>query len=430
MVRPAAVDKSFEERHLSTEPIPSPGRALLISPSNTLRQAVATALTEVGIHEVVEVREYPYLSELDSLVSACGICFLDASSDTSIALRILARMAGTSISVIILHSSPDADLIVHCLRRGAADVLRFPADIGQLQSMLDRAAARKYFNSNPVRPVGAMYGVMAGKGGCGSTTTATHMALCLAEARPRKTLLVDMDGIGGTVAFLLQQKPKFSVRDVFADAARMDEDLWRTMVVKIGSLDVLLAPAEPVLLEIPETRLLGIIDFWRSVYDCLILDLPSCYSEISAAVARLADLLLLIATCELTAIHSTMRTISHLEQNSVRPKSIKVVLNRHRPGGLWSDTLDARLGDRVLGNIGEAEAVLKGSVLDGTPVQSRSRYAADIAGIVRQVTGWPIALPQKGTPKTSGGRLFSKLGARLTSTPSHAYLDAPAVPTR
>ena len=415
---------------MPTDSVPqntSSWRALLICPTATLRQAVAAALTEIGMREVVEVHEYPYLSDFTSLMEGCDICFLDASSDTSVALRLLARIAGASVSTIILHPSPQADLTLQCLRRGAADVLAFPREVGQIQSMLDKVAARTYFNANPVRPAGAIYGVMAGKGGSGSTTTATHMALCLAEARPNKTLLVDMDGLGGTIAFLLKQRPKFTASDVFSDVAKIDEDLWRTMVVKIGSLDALFAPSEPALLEIPETRLLGIVDFWRAVYDCVILDLPSCYSEIGVRLARIVDLLLLIASCELTAVHSTVRTISYLEQNRVKPETIKVVLNRHQPGALWSHTLDAMLGDRVLGNISEAGAVLKGSVLDGAPVRSTSRYTADIAAIARQVTGWPIALPHKETIKMRGLRFFGKLGARSTGGPGNPHSGPAAV---
>lgn len=364
------------------------------------------------MRELVEVREYPYLSELTSLLLGYNICFLDASSETSVALRLLPGIAGAGTAVITLHPSPSADLILQCLRRGAADVLAFPTDAGQLQSVLDKAAARTYFTANPVRPAGAIYSVMAGKGGSGSTTTATHMALCLAEARPKKTLLVDMDGIGGTVAFLLKQRPKFSLRDVVTHVSRIDEDLWRTMIVRLESLDVLLAPSDPVLFEMPETRLLGLVDFWRSVYDCVILDLPSCYSELSTRAACISDLLLLVSTCELTAIHSTARTISYLEQNGVRPKSIKLVLNRDQQGRLWHETLGETLGDRVLGCITAAETVLKKSVLDGSPVRSASKYGADIAAIASQVTGWPIAQSPAGATKLRSMRFLSRLRAR------------------
>ena len=374
-----------------------------------MADSAESELTEVELREVVRLREYPPVCDISSLLSGCDICFLDASSEISIALRLLARIARTNISVIILHPRPDADLTVECLRRGASHVMAFPGEKGQLQSMLDHIAARRYYSSQPARLPGAVYGMMAGKGASGSSTTATQLAMRLAEARPRKTLLVDLDGISGSVAFLLRQTPAFSVMDLASDLTRIDEDLLKNMVVGVGALDVLFAPARPISFHIPVNDFLRIIEFWRSVYDCVILDLPSCYSEFSIALARSADLLLLIAACELSAIHSTVRTISYLEQCGVRSMEIKVVLNRYRQAELPSKSLDAALGRKVFAHIGEAGKMLQRAVLDGVPVSPTSAYACDIAGLAQQLTGWPIAMPRRTRRKLGPLKLLRKL---------------------
>jgi pilus assembly protein CpaE len=405
-------------------------RVLLICPSSESRDAIESALKEVELGEVIHLTEYPPLGDISALLSHCQICFLDASSEASIALRLLARIARENISVIILHPRPTAELILECVRRGASHVMTFPGEKGQLQFVLDYIEARRYYGSQPASLPGAVYGVMAGKGASGSTTTALHVATRLAEARPRKTLLVDLDGISGSIAFLLRQTPIFSVVDLAANLTRIDEDLLKKMVVGVGALDALFAPAKPVSLQISVNNFLSIIEFWRSVYDCVILDLPSCYSEFSIALARNTDLLMLVTTCELSAIHSTVRTISYLEQCGVRSTETKVVLNRYRPSELPSKSLDAALGHRVFAHVCEAGKVLQRAELDGAPVSPTSAYASDIAAIARRLTGWPIASPRKNPKKLRLTHLLRKLGA-VRIHPQCEFLSIrPAAPER
>lgn len=364
---------------------------------------------ELELREVVRLREYPPPCDIGSLLTGFQICFLEASSDASTALWLVSRIARANISVIILHPCPETNFTLECLRRGACHILTFPIEKKQLQSTLDDVAARRYYTSQPVWVPGAVYGVMGGKGGSGSTTTATHLAVRLAEARPRKTLLVDFDGISGSIALLLRQTPTFSIMDLSANLSRIDEDLLKNMVVKVGPLDVLFAPTKPVCFHIPGSDLLRIIDFWRSVYDCVILDLPSYYSELSVALAQNSDALILVTSCELSAIHSTIRIISYLAQCGVKSTAIKVVVNRYRPSELPWKSLDAALGHEVFGRICEAGKMLQNAVLDGVPVPRASAYASDIAAIALNLTGWPIALPPNNPRELGPIQLLRKL---------------------
>jgi Flp pilus assembly CpaE family ATPase len=387
---------------------PRAWRALLVCPNPELRHVAETVLVDLGLGEVLPLAEYPSVCDISSLVSECQVCFLDASCDVKIALRLLARFARANTSVIILHPLPDPDLTVECLRRGASHVMEFPREKEQLRSILDHVAARRYYSSQPVPLPGAFYGMMAGKGASGSTTTATQVATRIAAMRPRKTLLVDLDGISGSMAFLFRKRPTFSILDMAANLTRIDEDLLETMVVEVGPLDVLFAPAKPVSLQISVPELLRIIEFLRSVYDCVIVDLPSYCSAFSVEVARAADLLMLVTTCEVSAIHSTVRTISYLEQCGV--SSMKVLLNRYRQATVPSKSLDAALGHKVFAHICEAEKMFQRAVLDGIPVPTNSKYSSDIAAIAQRLTGWPMATDGKPTPKFAPMRLFKRLG--------------------
>lgn len=378
---------------------PRTWRALLICPSIAMRGAAERALGPGHVREITSLNEYPGLWEIASLLPEYQVCLIDGSSDSPLALQLLTRITGAKIPAIVLHPCPEDIFVVECLRRGASEVIAYcEAKETLIDSALANVAARRHYSARPALLPGTVYGVISGKGGSGCTTTSTQLATRLAEARPRRTLLVDLDGITGGVAFLLRQTPSHNVLQVSANLTRLDEDLFKRTVVEVGPLDVLLAPLESASFHISIEDLPHVIEFCRSLYDCVILDLPSCHSDLSVGIARIVDALLLVSNHELAAVHATLRTISYLQRSGVPPARIKLVLNRYRHGESLFDSLGPTFRETVFAHISEAGEDLRRALLGDVPIPPGSDYACDIAGLAHKLTGWPTILslePQK-----------------------------------
>ncbi len=86
------------------------------------------------------------------------------------------------------------------------------------------------------------------KGGVGTTTVATNLALIVAEAHPNKVLLVDLDLSFGQVASHLNLQPKQTLLELARDEAALREpELFRTYAIHHASgLHVLAAPPDAV----------------------------------------------------------------------------------------------------------------------------------------------------------------------------------------
>jgi MinD-like ATPase involved in chromosome partitioning or flagellar assembly len=385
-------------------------RAILICPNQVIRTGVFSALMQAGVRDAVKVEEYPRVYGASSVIAGSRICLLDVCSDKPLALRLAATIAAADIPVIAVHEEADSDLTIECLRRGVIDFITVPTDAGQIKRTLERVAARTSYTANAVRKPGAVYAIMSGKGGAGGTTIAAHLALRIAEASPRKTLLVDVDGITGTIAFLLGLTPAFSLMDVAVNSWRMDEDLWQTFRATSGPLDVLLAPHRAVSIRVNADELSNMLDFWRSCYEVVILDLPTCCSDAGIDLARLAELVLIVATNEAACVYSTMKTIQHLEQCSVPSGAIKIVHNRH--AGTSSDPLQLALQREVLGRVCEAGKLLERALLDAKPAPADSAFSSDIAALARTLTGLPVAEARQRGAKRTIMALLTRLSKR------------------
>jgi pilus assembly protein CpaE len=218
----------------------------------------------------------------------------------------------------------------------------------------------------------------------------------------------------------VRAKPAFSLVDVAADLGRMDEDLWNRLLVREGPLDLLLAPENPTPLQMPAGQLPQLVEFWRTLYDVVLLDLPGSHHDLSFTLARHADLLLLISTCELASVYSTARKSAYLESCGIRPGEIKAVLNRFRPA-FPLESWGKIVGQPVFARVSEAGDTLQKVLLDGKPMPAHSKFGSDIAALARQLTGWALTPAQanKETPRRvqSGSGLFSPLLRALRPKP-------------
>ncbi len=364
-------------------------RVLVICPDPAVGDSVSSALSDTGLRSVLRLSEIPEPFGIKAVLAGINLCFIEVSSMPSRSFALIERIAAEGVSVIALHRNADVELQLECLRRGVSEFVNLPLGTARLQSTLDRISARRQYDLRPLRRSGSIFAVMPGKGGSGSTTVATQLALCLSKVPSNRTLLVDIDGVAGGVGLALKLKPAFSLLDCVADLDRLDQELWNTLLTHVGPLDVLPAPAAPTPLDMPRSEVSRLLDFLRTRYDAVILDLPSFPTEFSVECARQADALLVIATCDLPSIYSTARHTAYLESCGVRSGSIRIVLNKFRPT-FALESWNAVVGRPVFARLAEAGRILEEALMKGEPVADNSSFGVDVASIARQLTGLPL----------------------------------------
>ena len=361
-------------------------KPLIAAPHAVMAQAIRAALAELGIDEVQVLTEYPRPGAIAGLVTqySANICFLDVASNEDEALPLISE-AVPVVPVVAMNPVNDADLILRCLRRGACEFVS-EATAEQVSGVLTRLA-RLRAPAEPMKPA-TVYGVLPGKAGCGASTLAAHLALEMKRAGGGTVLLVDVDAVAGSIAFLLKLKSAFHLGDAVRDCLRLDADLWSRLVVPCHGVDVLTAPENPAApVGIDRPAAMELICYWREHYERVVLDLPAPGAAGSDLIP-LCDELLLVTTNELAALHATRRAIEWLDQNGVVSAKIKLLVTRYTPAtGLKRDDVERALRlapYALLSN--DYEAVQKG-VLEGKPVPPGSHYGRSIREVGAQLLG-------------------------------------------
>jgi len=352
-----------------------------------------------------EVQAYPSRAELREMAAKCSanLCFLDMGTDRDVALGLTREMRVLGIPVVALHTANDPDLVLSCMRGGAAEFLYPPFQSEPLKAALDRLDKRAK-NALAPRSGGEVYCFMPGKSGSGNTTIACNLAYELHNFSQQKVLLADLDPLTGTIAFLLKLNSNYTFVHALANSSRLDDDLWSGLVTPCRGVDVLLSPDMPVDLVYEIEDLAAMVQYWRQVYDYVVMDIPGSQCPWGLELARLSDQLVLVTTNELPAIHATQNTLAYFDHKNFSRSRIRLVVNRYNIDvGLDEQEISAALDLKVLQLLpSDFEAVQK-SLMEGKPVPAGTQVGRSITELAENLTG------RKRAPKRHSlfGGLFS-----------------------
>lgn len=390
---------------------------LVISPDARLTAELAPLLAQhLPLWPVVEWKEYPDLRVLAETLAgrSPAFCFLDVGSSRDIALRVLAVFASASPStqVVVVLNGNDPDLILSSLRQGAAEFMLQPLSAGQLKPVLERLA-----QLNPALGVSdstcKVVALMPAKGACGASTIAVNLAFQWKRLGLNRALLADLDPSTGVINFLLKLKWPYSFLDALSRSGSLDGDIWRGLVCATQGVDVLLAPENGVepMLDLPDPS--PIVEFTRSAYDVVVLDLGEPFSPWALALATAADQVLLVSTNELPALRSAQRVLQHLDRNHVERSKVRLVLNRYNPeAGLTQDAIETALHTDI-GHVlpSDYDAVQK-ALVEGRTVAGGAPFTKSLQALAEALSG-KSALTE-AAPRRKAGSWTSLLGSFLS----------------
>ena len=394
-------------------------KTLVICPNKGMASELAPILSYgLPLAPIHVTHDYPSRRPLIDLIKKVEpkLCFLDFSTNLEMALSTAAELQGLNarLPVVALLPSNNPDLILRCLRQGAADFLIRPFTSDQIDAAVEKVARQIPMPS--ARAGGAKtIAVFPAKGACGATTIACNLAFQSKRLGSKKILLVDLDPLTGTISFLLKLKSGYSFMDVLSRQASLDGDLWKQMVTVHQGIDVLLSP-ENLMDGLDEfTDASPIINFAQASYDTIIVDCGNSYTNWNLSAAHLCDELILVTTNELPALQSAQRALAWFDHHRIDQSKIRVVVNRYeREIGLNSDVISSALQAEVFQVIpADYEAVQK-SQMDGKALPPGCAAAKSVAALAEKIwTERNKAIDDKKSSSLSGGfkSLFSRAGS-------------------
>lgn len=281
---------------------------------------------------------------LENLVVIGSAAGLDEALAFTAGLRVERPAAG----VVLLRDVLDVAVLTRALRAGVREVVARD----DLAALVDACTRSRALSSQVAgvpmpradeRRNGQVLTVFAAKGGCGKTTLAVNLAASLAAGGERSVCLVDLDLSFGDVGICLRAEPVRTIVHGLGMVGHVDAAGASSLLTACRpGLSALLAPVEPGDAERIPAALVGeLLDVLPRMFDFVVVDTPSAFSEHVLAAMDASHHHVLLTTPDVPALKNLRVTLDMLDLLSYAHDIRSVVLNRSDAKvGLSMDDID------------------------------------------------------------------------------------------
>lgn len=321
---------------------------------------------------------------------------------------------------VLLADEFGQELLLEAMQAGARHMLKKSAIKADLAATLGRLLPA---NGSGSSGDGSVITLLAGSGGCGSTTLAFNLANELTLAAPEEeSLLIDLDWYYGALAPYLGLQGKFGIGDLLARDGRVDGNLVRSTAVTFSkNLHVLLSP---VSVNAPQTEaadypnLNEVLSACKQAYAHTIIDAPHVSRRVGATLAGASTAVLIVFQLTVKDIHSVRSLRAALVEGGLSENRIALVANRYdKNSSVTPHEAQEALGVKTLHLVANDYQTAVNNINFGRPLSetaSASLLRRDIMqlinrlGLAPQVAGEPELARQK---KTHPAGLWETLSA-------------------
>jgi pilus assembly protein CpaE len=308
-------------------------------------------------------------------------------TDVMEALQAL-KKAASQTKIIALHPTDDPASILAAMRAGASEFVHPPYE-QTFGPALERVIGSCEGDLGGQRR-GKVIGFVSAKGGCGATTLACHIAADLRRQTGQRALLADLDFTSGMVGFVMKVASTYSVLDAVSNLSRLDESLWKALVVEgRPGLDVIPSPENFSHENAPSRDdLRQVIRFMRTQHDWVVLDLGRSLNEVVANIYSELDELLLVSVLEVTALHGLKSIAQKLRDSGEDLSKLELVLNRTpKMMEITQDDLQKVLGRPLYAMLPNDYPSLYEAYSAGTLLAPKNRLAVQFSTLTAKLAG-------------------------------------------
>ncbi|HSE58360.1 MAG TPA: P-loop NTPase [Nitrospiraceae bacterium] len=336
------------------------------------------------------------------------------------------------LEVFLTASRTDPQVLLEAFRLGVKEFLPQPLTRQEVEPALTRFEER--FNGRAAGAnveAGTVVSVIGARGGVGTSTVATNLAISVQQARQRESVvLVDLDIHGGDLGLFLDLRPAQGLKHLSEDVSRLDETIVRSTMLKHSSgLHLLASGYEGY--EDAELRLgsaMRVIGLLRSMHRHVLVDCGHVLEPAVKEALDCSDQVVVVTTLSLPAIRRTKRLLEALRAARYPGGKVAVVINRYvnEQKDLLAET-EVMLGVQAAGLIPNDYGTANEAVNHGKPLtimaartsigQWYLRGADRLLGDKASAGG---AASSKAQDKKGSllGRCFASLGLETKGRPS------------
>jgi pilus assembly protein CpaE len=326
------------------------------------------------------------------------ITILDLSRDIGrmLALAQEIKIKFPHVHLIATSGTSDTDIILQAMRSGAEEFLAQPFNWPTVVQSLERIRAKINLQSAKSTDRGRIVTVFSNKGGVGTTTVATNLAVALATEHRKSVCLVDLVLQFGSVTSFLNLEPSYTILDLVKNLKHLDPMLVEGSLVRHASGVRVLA--EPFHAEdasaIKHTEIEEILGALIQSFDFVIVDAPKEFDDNVAAVVERSHQVLFVTEMDIPSLKNSRRAIDLFQRVGVHQANIRLILNRYIKTKVMDiESVEKALATKVFWTLPNdyptaISAINQGiSIVDGAPKSDLARGYRGLAERLVNIMG-------------------------------------------
>lgn len=244
-----------------------------------------------------------------------------------VAQKITQNLPQTTLVITSAETKPE--LIIKAMRAGAREFLPQPLNRDDLLKALKnvRWKSQSITQDDGGGQVLTVFGV---KGGVGTTTVATNLAVKLATLSEKDVVLVDLNLQLGNSALFLNVKPKYSIVDIANNIEEIDPAVIKNLLPKHPS-GVYLLKGPPRIEEAESIRaghIDQIVHLLKAIFSFVVIDTNDIFDELTLKILDESDFILTVFTAELPAVYNTRQCLEIFEKMHYSREKVRLIMNR------------------------------------------------------------------------------------------------------
>ena len=312
--------------------------------------------------------------------------------------------------IVILSVQGDTNYMRRAMLAGARDFITKPPKSDELVTVIRRAGEKAKAirqesqflgrgTGSLIDPrgttialsgLGKIVAVYSPKGGVGTTTVATNLAVTL-HSTETPVIIVDANLQFGDVVVFLNERGRTSVVDLAPIVDQLDPELVREVVIhhESSGIDILSAPPHPEDAErISGSQFVKVLKFLARLYSYVIVDTDSGLSDVTLDTLDASDLLVLISSQDIPAIINTRIMLTLLVNLGINKQKILLVMSRFdKQLAITPEKVGHNLGHKVAAVLPEDREVVVPAVNRGIPFMMGEGKTKEIGKSILELVG-------------------------------------------
>ena len=312
--------------------------------------------------------------------------------------------------IVILSVQGDTNYMRRAMLAGARDFITKPPKSDELVTVIRRAGAlAKKIRQEAQYPmrgtgslsdprgstfqlsgIGKIISVYSPKGGVGTTTIATNLAVTL-HSPETPAIIVDANLQFGDVVVFLNERGRTSIIDLTPHAETLDTELVEDVVLHHSSsgVDIVSAPPHPEDAErVTGAQVVKVLQFLARLYSYVIVDTDSGLSDVTLDTLDACDLLVMVSSQDIPAIINTRMMLTLIGTLGIPKQKIILVMNRFdKQIAITPEKVGQNLGHKVATVLIEDKEVVVPSVNRGVPFMLGEGKTKEIGKGILELVG-------------------------------------------